>query len=210
MADPGAAGKREADARVGAADAVFTEAPVHRVSWATVLAVGLMVVGVLVGGGIAMVASQVSTTERAHGIPLSTAQDVGGTLGLVAVWVMLGTLFLGWAWTGVPVLTRRFVRYRVDVHNWTSIAVLALAGLHTAQFMVWGDFRGWLSGWLCNALLLALFVTGWYRAYWVRRWGRWTWRVVHWELALGALAFGFLHWLVIEHGKEVLGIAEGF
>src|SRR5207253_9192642 len=104
----------------------------------------------------------------------------------------------------------RLRRHRVGVHNWTSIGVLALAAFHTFQFTAYGDFRGWLSGWLANALLVALFVTGWWRAYWVRRWGRGTWRVVHWELALGALALALLHWLVTEHGKELLGIPEGF
>jgi hypothetical protein len=122
---------------------------------------------------------------------------------------MLATLVLGWAWTGVPLMLR-WRRHRVDVHNWVSIGVLALAAAHTAQFMAWGDDRGWLSGWLSNVLLLALFATGWWRAYWVRRWGRATWRVVHWELALGALVLAFMHWALIEHGKTALGIPEGF
>ncbi|MEA3202947.1 MAG: hypothetical protein QOI63_613 [Thermoplasmata archaeon] len=187
----------------------FSEAPERRVQWKTALAVGLMVLGTVAGSLVGLLGPQTSLADRAHGTPLTDAQEAGGIVGLVAVWAMVGTLFLGWAWTGVPAMLR-WKAHRVDVHNWTSIAVLALAALHTAQFMAWGDFRGWLSGWLSNALLLALFATGWWRAYWVRRWGRSTWRVVHWELALGALALAFLHWLLVEHGKEVAGIAEGF
>jgi hypothetical protein len=134
---------------------------------------------------------------------------VGGILGLAANWAMVATFFLGWAWTGIPLMLR-WRASRIDVHNWVSIGILALAAFHTFEFTVFGDFRGWVSGWLANVLLVALFVTGWWRAYWVRRWGRSTWRVVHWELAIGAIAFAMLHWLLIEHGKEAAGVLEGF
>lgn len=187
----------------------FTEVSGRRVAWATVLAVGLVVAGAVAGALLGLLGPQTALEARAHGTPLTDAQEAGGILGLVATWAMLGTLFLGWAWTGVPLMLR-LRRFRVDVHNWASIGVLALAAFHTAQFTAFGDLRGWLSGWLSDLLLAALFVTGWWRAYWVRRWGRATWRVVHWELALGALALAFLHWLVTEHGKELLGIPEGF
>jgi len=187
----------------------FTERKAEHVRWATVLAVGLVALGCVAGAALGFLAPQTPLAQRAHGTPLTDAQEAGGILGLVATWAMLGTLFLGWAWTGVP-LMMRWRAWRVDVHNWTSLAILALALLHTAQFAAWGDFRGWLSGGLSDLLLLALFVTGWWRSYWVRRWGRSTWRVVHWELALGALALAFLHWLVTEHSKELLGIPEGF
>jgi hypothetical protein len=200
---------RAPPARAVAEEVEFTEAPERRVRWKTALAVGLMAAGTVAGALVGMLGPQTPLDARAHGTTLTDAQEAGGILGLVATWVMVGTFFLGWAWTGVPLMFR-LRRHRVDVHNWVSIGVLALAALHTAQFMAWGDFRGWLSGWLSNLLLLALFVTGWWRAYWVRRWGRSTWRVVHWELALGALALAFLHWLLIEHGKEALGIPEGF
>jgi hypothetical protein len=194
----------------GSAEEVeFTEASGRRLQWKTVLAVGLMVAGVVAGSLAGLLGPQTPLASRATGTPLTDAQEVGGIVGLVATWAMVGTLFLGWAWTGVPAMLR-YRRHRVDVHNWVSIGVLALALLHTFQFTAWGDLRGWLSGWLANVLLLALFVTGWWRAHWVRRWGRPTWRVVHWELALGALAFAFLHWLLIEHGKEIAGIPEGF
>ncbi|HUR62712.1 MAG TPA: ferric reductase-like transmembrane domain-containing protein [Candidatus Thermoplasmatota archaeon] len=192
-----------------AAEEMEVEVSARRMHWTTILAVGLMVAGCLAGAGIAMVTTQTPLTVRATGTPLTEGQEVGGILGLVATWAMLGTLFLGWAWTGVP-LMMRWKSWRIDVHNWISIGVLAFAGFHTAQFMVYDDYRGWLSGWLSNVLLLALFVTGWWRAYWVRRWGRPTWRWVHWELALGAIAFALMHWFLIEDGKEALGIAEGF
>jgi hypothetical protein len=187
----------------------FSEREVDRVRWKTALAVGLMVAGAVAGSLVGLLGPQTSLDGRAHGIPQTDAQEAGGILGLVATWAMLGTLFLGWAWTGVPVMLR-WRAHRVDVHNWVSLGVLALALFHTFEFTLFGDLRGWLSGWLSNLLLFALFATGWWRAYWVRRWGRGTWRVVHWELALGALALAFLHWLLVEHGKEALGIPEGF
>lgn len=205
----GPKGEREVEEEMEQMEEMGVEVSARRMHWTTVLAVGLMVLGTLAGAGLAMVTAQTPLASRAQGTPLTDSQDAGGMVGLVAVWVMLGTLFLGWAWTGVPAMWR-YVRYRVDVHNWTSIGVLAFAGFHTAQFMVFGDYRGWLSGWLSNVLLVALFVTGWWRAYWVKRWGRRTWRWVHWELALGALAFAFMHWLITEHSKELLGIPEGF
>lgn len=169
--------------------------------WTTVLAVGVMVVLCLVGAAIGSIAHPVPAA-----VP-SDAGEVGGWTGLAATFGMMFTFLLGWAFTGMPMvgLWKSLKGWRVEIHNWISIAILGLAGLHTFLFTAAQDYRGWVSGWLSNVLMVGLFVTGWWRPYYVKKWGRPTWRVVHWELALGAILFALVHWIGIEHGKSLLG-----
>ena len=182
--------------------APIEETSARRIQWTTVLAVALMVGLCLAGLAVASLVRPLPLGQE------NDAQELGGGSGIAASVAMGVAFLLGWAWTGTPLLSRLggLRRHRVDIHNWLSIGILALAGFHTFEFMRWGDFRGWLSGWLANALLLGLFATGWWRAYWIQRWGRATWRVVHWELGLGAIGFAALHWALIEFHKGQMGL----
>jgi hypothetical protein len=75
---------------------------------------------------------------------------------------MVGTFFLGWARTGIP-LTRPIAalqRLRVDVHVRTSTIAPGLALLHTVELVVLDEFTGWLSGTFATVYLVLLFVTG--------------------------------------------------
>ena len=99
----------------------------------------------------------------------------------------------------------RLRRHRVGLHTWTSVTGLAAGLAHTFGLLAMGKTAGWASGGLTVALLLGLFVTGWWRNRLVAAWGLRTWRWVHWELALAAVAMGLLHWAAIEHAKELAG-----
>lgn len=192
-------------ARVANEAVEFGEVGGAHVQWTTVLAVGLMAAGLVAGALAGTLTRETRVQAIAQGTPETDLQYLGGSLGIATFLALLATLLLGWAWTGVP-LMGRWRRHRVEVHNWLSLAILAAAFLHTVQFVAYGDLRGWISGTLSDVLLLALFATGWWRADWVRLWGRPTWRVVHWELSLGAIALAGWHWFVIEHYNELLGI----
>jgi hypothetical protein len=89
-------------------------------------------------------------------------------------------------------------RFRVDIHIWSSTIALALALLHTVELVVLEEFVGWLSGSIATVFLAALFVTGWWRPYFLQAWGRSRWRIVHWLLAIGVLVQSGLHWLALE------------
>jgi hypothetical protein len=117
-------------------------------------------------------------------------EAIGGEwAGLASMFLMLGTFFLGWARTGVPLTTPVDLlrRLRVDIHVWTSTLALALAGLHTVELVALGEFDAWLSGTFATAYLAALFATGWWNPALVDSWGRTRWRIVHWLLAVGVL-----------------------
>jgi hypothetical protein len=130
----------------------------------------------------------------------------GGFNGFGSLYVAAGTILLGWAFAGRWMLTlfgQSVRRHRVGIHTWTSIAALAMALAHTFGLLAMGETDGWASGTVSVVLMGALFVTGWWRTFWVRAWGLRTWRWVHWELALAAVLMGFLHWAAIEHMKEL-------
>ncbi|MHB8633573.1 MAG: hypothetical protein ACYDBQ_06340 [Thermoplasmatota archaeon] len=117
---------------------------------------------------------------------------VGGGFGWGALVVMCSTLLLGWAFVGVPIMMG-LRRHRVGLHTWTSIVALALALLHGVALNRAGLFSGSLSGWVSTGLMAALFVTGWWRPFWVASWGLRPWRWVHWLLAAGAILIGIEH-----------------
>lgn len=126
---------------------------------------------------------------------------LGGGAGFGALIAVAATLFLGWAFTGVPLFARR-VRWRLPLHFWIAIAALAAAVLHGIGLMALGDLRGWLSGWLAVAALVGLWVTGWKRRDLVAAWGRLPWRWLHWELAAATLLLSLEHWWIIEVTKN--------
>ena len=168
-------------------------------------ALGLsIVVGILVG----LSAGKYHPDEP----EMDAAGFLGGFNGWGAIAVGAGTLLLGWAFSGRWLL-RRFGdairRHRVGIHTWTSILALAMVFVHTFGLLARSDTRAWISGTASGLLFVLLFVTGWWRTHYVKLWGLKTWRWVHWELAVGALAIGLEHWLIIEHGKELALKAMG-
>ena len=133
----------------------------------------------------------------------------GGFNGFTSLFVAAGTILLGWAFAGRWMLRpfgQTLRRHRVGIHTWTSIAALATGLAHTVGLLAMGETAGWASGAVSIVLMGGLFVSGWWRAAWVRSWGLRTWRWVHWELALAAVLMGFLHWAAVERMKE-LGVA---
>jgi hypothetical protein len=170
-----------------------------RVAWAPRLALALglflaaVVVGLLVG----------ALGEPAPPGQESEVQELGGGTGWFALVVAFVVVPLGWQYTAVPLFRRLgpLAPYRVEIHNWISIAVVAVALFHGVELMALGDLRGWLSGWLATILMLGLFVHGWWRGFFRSLWGRRMWRVLHWELAVGALALSVEHWWLIEAAK---------
>lgn len=186
------------------------EAPHGRPDSPVRLAFAFGLIAVAIVGALAL---GLALGPRAAGGGESDGREfLGGFNGLGALWIMVGTLFLGWALTGRWALRpfgQLLRRNRVGIHTWTSMAALAMALVHTVGLLATEDTRGWLSGAASTLLLGALFVTGWWRTFWVKRWGLRTWRWVHWELAVGAIALGFEHWLLIEHAKEAARHAAG-
>jgi hypothetical protein len=172
------------------------------------LALGVMGAAIVLGAIVGLTLGPYSPGEPES----EGAEFLGGFNGWGAVGVMVGTLFLGWALSGrwlLRPLGDTLRRHRVGLHTWTSMAALGLALVHTVGLVARSDTRAWISGTASLALLLALFVTGWWRTACVRLWGLKTWRWVHWELAVGAILLGLEHWLIIEHGKELALAAAG-
>jgi hypothetical protein len=136
-------------------------------------------------------------------------QTVGGATGWASLSIAIGVVFLGWHYTGVPIMNRLgpLRRHRIELHNWISIGALGFALFHGVELMALGDFRGWLSGWIATLLMLVLFVHGWWKYYWVGRWGLRAWRIFHWEIAVAAIAFSLAHWRAIDLGKQALGLS---
>jgi hypothetical protein len=167
------------------------------------LALGILVATIILGVVVGLATGPYSTGEGES----EGAEFLGGFNGWGALGVMSATLFLGWALSGrwlLRPLGDTLRRHRVGLHTWTSMAALGLAFVHTFGLLARDDTRAWVSGTASLVLMLALFATGWWRTFYVRVWGLRTWRWVHWELAVGAILLGFEHWLIIEHGKELL------
>ena len=162
-------------------------------------------------GGSAVAGEMLGADEAADGE--SEAEEFfGGVNGFGSLFVATGTILLGWAFAGRWMLRpfgQVLRRHRVGIHTWTSIAALAMGLAHTFGLLAMGKTAGWASGTVSILLMLGLFVTGWWRTHWVGTWGLRTWRWVHWELALAAVAMGFLHWAALEHMKEVARTAAG-
>jgi hypothetical protein len=166
------------------------------------IAFGMLVVAIALGAVVGLAAGPWAAGEGES----EAAEFLGGFNGIAPLILGSVTFFLGWALSGRWLLrpvgdTLR--RHRVGIHTWTSMAALAMVLIHTVGLLAREDMRGWASGAASTLLFVALFATGWWRPYYVRKWGLRTWRWVHWELALGALLLGFEHWLIIEHGKEL-------
>ena len=172
------------------------------------LAFGILVVSVVAGVLVGLAAGPWEAGEGES----EAAEFLGGFNGIAPLVLGAITLFLGWALSGrwlLKPLGDTLRRHRVGIHTWTSLAALGMVFIHTAGLLAREDTRGWLSGTASLLLFVALFVTGWWRPYYVRAWGLRTWRWVHWELAVGALLLGFEHWILIEHGKELALEAAG-
>lgn len=170
------------------------------------LAFGTMAATILLGLAVGLTVGPYHPGELEN----DGAEFLGGFNGWGAVSVMIGTLFLGWALSGrwlLRPLGDTLRRHRVGLHTWTSIAALGLALVHTVGLLARSDTRAWISGSASLVLMMALFVTGWWRTFYVKAWGLKTWRWVHWELAVGAILLGLEHWLIIEHLKELSGVA---
>lgn len=85
---------------------------------------------------------------------------------------------------------------RPKLHKWHArigIAILVLAGIHTAMFVVEGSFRGWLPGMLSFLAFGIHGVTGALKVRLLGAWGTGWWKLVHHGSAWAALA------LVVEH-----------
>lgn len=137
----------------------------------------------------------------------SEVQELGGGTGWASMVVACAVVFLGWGRTGMAIfsLVPPWRRLRVEIHNWISIGALALALFHGIELMSLGDYRGWLSGWIATLLMLFLFVHGWWKPYWLNRWGLRLWRLLHWEAALGVLLLSLEHLILIERAKGMAG-----
>jgi len=168
-------------------------------------ALGLsVVVGILVGLS--------AGAYHANEPEMDAAEFLGGFNGWGAIAVAIGTLLLGWAFSGrwlLKPLWEPVRRHRVGIHTWTSIVALGMVFIHTFGLLARHDTRAWVSGTASALMFVLLFVTGWWRTFYVRLWGRTTWRWVHWELAVGAILVGLEHWLIIEHGKDLALKAMG-
>lgn len=166
--------------------------------WAAVILVASSLVGLALGGTLL---AEEGTESGGEASGEELLEEIGGGwAGWSSLVLIVATFFLGWARTGVPLtkpvdLLRRF---RVDIHIWSSTIALGLALLHTVELVLLEEFVGWLSGTLATLYLGALFVTGWWRPYFVESWGLTRWRIVHWVLAIGVLALSGLHFLAIE------------
>jgi hypothetical protein len=162
----------------------------------------------LVGGAsvLALVLGAIDTHAPADYAPGYAAAEtdvhefLGGGSGWGALGVAAFTLFVGWTWTGIP-LMRGLRRHRVGFHTWTSLVALALALVHGLGLTRGGYTQGSLSGWLSTGMMVGLFVTGWWRAAYVDAWGLKTWRWIHWLLAVGAILIGVEHWALIEMSR---------
>jgi len=162
----------------------------------------------LVSVGVFLLASALGVVVGLLGEPSSDPtvenefQELGGGTGWTSLVGMLVVTALGWAAIGT-ILFRRLGRirpWRVEIHNWIAIVALGLALFHGLELMALGDFRGYLSGWAAVLLMFLLFIHGWWRSFWVRRYGLRKWRIVHWEVAAGALLFTTLHVVLIDEG----------
>jgi hypothetical protein len=164
------------------------------------LALGIMGVACILAAVIGLLGGPVTVGEETE------VQELGGGTGWVALGIMVGVVFQGWARTGSWLMQRTgpLRRHRIEIHNWISIGALGLALFHGIELMALGDFRGWLSGSVATILMIALFVHGWWRQQWIQAFGRRPWRIVHWELAVGAIAFSLLHWLLIEVSRPAV------
>jgi hypothetical protein len=130
----------------------------------------------------------------------------GGFNGFGSLFVAAASILLGWAFAGRWMLRpfgQTLRRHRVGIHTWVSVAALAMALAHTVGLLAMAETSGWASGTVSVLLMGGLFVTGWWRNRFVLAWGLRTWRWVHWELALGTVLMGFLHWAAIEHLNEL-------
>lgn len=144
--------------------------------------------------------------RQADGKESEVQEFFGGFSGFGSLFIAAGTILLGWAFAGRWMLRpfgQTLRRHRVGIHTWTSIAALVLALTHTFGLLGMGQTTAWLSGTVSLVMLVALFVTGWWRTSFVKAWGLKTWRWVHWELALAAVLMGFLHWAAFERAKEL-------
>lgn len=173
----------------------------RHVGWTKSLVLALAVLFLFTG--VALVVGLNNTRAVGSGQE-SGVQELGGGTGWASLLIAVGVVFLGWHRTGVPLfrLLGDYARWRVDVHNWVAIGALGFALFHTAELVALGDVRGWLSGSVATLLFFLLFVHGWWRAWWVDRFGRRAWRIVHWEMAAASIAFSLLHWALIEAHKE--------
>lgn len=167
------------------------------------LAAGILLSLSLVGLALGLTIASEEAGETSRAGEEELLEEIGGGwAGWGSLGLMVGTFLLGWARTGVA-LTRPvdlLRRFRVDLHIWTSTLALALALLHTVELVLLEEFVGWVSGTLATVYLAGLFVTGWWRPYFVKSWGLTRWRIVHWLLAVGVLVLSGLHWLAIEGG----------
>lgn len=117
--------------------------------------------------------------------------DEGGMLlrglanaaGTIAVALTLASLWM-------PYLKRAPMR---RWHTRIGVAILALAALHTAMFVVEGSSRGWIPGALSLGAFAAHGLTGALKVRLLRAWGAGWWRLAHHGTAWAALA------LVAEH-----------
>ena len=172
------------------------------------IAFGMLAVAIVAGVLVGLSAGAYEAGEGES----EAAEFLGGFNGITPLVLGSVSLFLGWALSGRWLLrpvgdTLR--RNRVGIHTWLSMAALAMVLVHAAGLLARQDTRGWASGAASTLLFLALFATGWWRTHYVGKWGLRTWRWVHWELSVGALALGFEHWLLIEHAKEAARHAAG-
>lgn len=166
------------------------------------LAFGVLGLSVIVGILVGLAAGPYHAGEP----EMDAAEFLGGFNGWGAIGIAIGTLFLGWALSGrwlLKPLGDLLRRNRVGIHTWTSMAALGMVFIHTFGLLARQDTRAWISGTASALLFVLLFVTGWWRTYYVRLWGLKTWRWVHWELAVAAIVIGLEHWLIIEHGKDL-------
>ncbi|HUR25681.1 MAG TPA: hypothetical protein VM327_06690 [Candidatus Thermoplasmatota archaeon] len=166
------------------------------------IAFGMLVAAVALGAVVGLTAGDWQAGEGES----EAAEFLGGFNGIAPLVIGVVTLFLGWALSGrwlLQPLGETLRRHRVGIHTWSSLAALAMVLIHTVGLLARKDTRGWASGAASALLFVALFATGWWRPFYVRKWGLRTWRWVHWELALGALLLGFEHWLILEHAKEL-------
>lgn len=110
-------------------------------------------------------------------------RGIANITGQLAVILTLASL-------GLPYLKRPGL---ARLHARAGIAILVLAGIHTALFLGEGSLRGWAPGILSFLAFAVHGVTGAFKVHLMRAWGSTWWRLAHRGSAWAALA------LVIEH-----------
>lgn len=120
--------------------------------------------------------------------------EVGMTLGVIAGYLLLGSIVLG---HGRPLNAILPGRWRAKLHVVVGISLLGLAILHGIILALLSSFETWPSG-LSSFFVLAYHgASGAWKTCLVRRWGMKRWRVQHLFTAYLGLALGLLHGLAL-------------